>query len=85
MAGYKIFFRKSVEKDLMKIPARDLKAILKKIESLGDNPRPQGCEKLSLKEQYRIRHGKYRILYSIQDNDLTVWVVKVAHRKDAYR
>jgi mRNA interferase RelE/StbE len=49
---------------------------MKKIAGLADNPRPHGCEKLSAQEQYRIRFGKYRILYTIQDDVLTVWVVK---------
>jgi mRNA interferase RelE/StbE len=85
MGAYNIFFRQSVLKDLEGIPKKDVKAILKKIEGLGDNPRPVGCEKLSAKDLYRIRQGKYRIVYSIQDYELTVWVVKVGHRKDVYR
>ena len=85
MAGYRIFFRKSVAKDLEKIPGKDLRKIMKRIEGLGDAPRPQGCEKLSGREQYRVRQGRYRIVYSIQDDVLTVWIVKVGHRKDAYR
>ena len=85
MATYKIFFKKSVWKDLEAIPKNDLKKILKRIELLGGNPRPLGCEKLTGEERYRLRQGKYRIIYSIQDDELTVWVVKVAHRKDVYR
>ena len=85
MAQYKIFFKKSVEKDLKSIPARDLKKILRKIESLQLNPRPTGSEKLTGLERYRIRQGSYRIVYSIQDFELTVWVVKIGHRKEIYR
>jgi mRNA interferase RelE/StbE len=85
MAAYKVFFRKSVLKDLEAIPAKDLQRILTRIEMLGDDPRPPGCEKLTGHERYRLRQGKYRILYSIQDDERTVWVVKVGHRKDAYR
>jgi len=62
-----------------------LKKILKRIEGLAENPRPSGCEKLTGQERYRLRQGRYRIVYSIQDDDLTVWVVKVGHRKDIYR
>ncbi|MGD8297456.1 MAG: type II toxin-antitoxin system RelE/ParE family toxin, partial [Desulfobacterales bacterium] len=36
-------------------------------------------------QRYRLRQGRYRILYSIQDDELTVWVVKVGHRKDIDR
>ena len=85
MAGYKIFFKKSVEKDFKSIPKNDLKKILDRIEALGENPRPQGCEKLTGQQKYRLRQGRYRILYSIQDDDLTIWVVQVGHRKEIYR
>jgi len=85
MGEYRIFFKESVEKDFRLIPKKDLKKILTRIESLTDEPRPQGCEKLSGQEKYRIRQGTYRIIYSIHDQELTVWVVKVGHRKDIYR
>ena len=85
MAAYKIFFKKSVEKDFNVIPKKDLKKILGRIEALAEDPRPPGCEKLTEQQKYRLRQGRYRILYSIQDDELTIWVVKVGHRKDIYR
>ncbi|MCP4671879.1 MAG: type II toxin-antitoxin system RelE/ParE family toxin [Desulfobacula sp.] len=85
MVEYEIFFRESVYKDFRKIPKKDLKKILSKIHNLSSNPRPPGSEKLTGQETFRIRQGNYRILYSIQDNHLTIWVVKVGHRKDIYR
>jgi len=85
MAGYKIYFRASVADDFKSIPKKDAGRIVQRIENLAVNPRPAGCEKLTGQERYRIRQGRYRVLYSIQDTDLTVWVVKVAHRKDVYR
>ena len=85
MAEYKIFFKASVEKDLRQIPQKEIKKILQHIDSLTSNPRPPGCEKLTGQERYRIRQGRYRIFYSIQDNELTIWVVKISHRKDVYR
>jgi mRNA interferase RelE/StbE len=85
MAAYKVFFRKSVEKDCSTIPKKDLRKILQRIEILADDPRPSGCEKLTGQERYRIRQGKYRIVYSIQDNELTIWIVKVGHRSKIYR
>jgi len=85
MGEYKIFFKESVEKDLRSIPKKDLKKILTRIEVLAKEPRPQGYEKLSGQEKYRIRQGTYRIIYSVQDQELTVWVVKIGHRKDVYR
>jgi len=85
MAVYKILFKKSVWKDFESIPKKDLKKILKRIELFGEDPRPPGCQKLSGQERYRLRQGRYRIVYSIQDIELSVWVVKVGHRKDIYR
>jgi mRNA interferase RelE/StbE len=85
MAEYKIYFKESVEKDFRTIPKKYLQKILLRIEELARNPRPRGHEKLTGQEKYRIRQGEYRIVYSIQDKELTIWVVKVAHRKDVYR
>jgi len=85
MAVYKVFFKKSVQKDFDGIPKKDLKRILNRIGKLTENPRPPGCEKLTGWERYRLRQGHYRIVYSIQDDELTVWVVKVGHRKNIYR
>ena len=85
MAAYKIYFKKSVEKDFKVIPKKDLKRILEGIEALAEEPRPPGCEKLSGQQRCRLRQGRYRILYSIQDDELTVWVVKISHRRNIYR
>ncbi len=85
MAAYKILFKKSVWKDFELIPDKDLKRILERIESLCENPRLPSCKKLASQERYRLRQGRYRILYSIQDDELTVWIVKVGHRKNVYR
>jgi len=85
MAGYEIFFKESVWRELKKIPKSDLNRIIARIERLGDDPRPMGCEKLTGHELYRVRQGTYRIVYSIQDYELTVWVIKVGHRKSVYR
>jgi mRNA interferase RelE/StbE len=85
MAEYRIYFRKSVEKDFSTVPKKDLQKILRRIGALAQDPRPPGYEKLTGQERYRIRQGRYRIVYSIQDNLLTVWIVKVGHRKDIYR
>jgi mRNA interferase RelE/StbE len=85
MAGYSIFFKDSVRKDLDTIPKNDLQRIMERIASLGENPRPPGCEKLSGQEKYRLRQGNYRVIYSIEETQLTIWVVKVGHRREVYR
>ncbi len=84
MAEYRIFFKSSVWKDLKEIPDKDLSKILACIETLGKNPRQPSCKKFSGQEKYRLRYGHYRIIYSIQDSDLTVCVVKIGHRKSVY-
>jgi mRNA interferase RelE/StbE len=85
MAEYSIYFKESVEKDLRAIPKKNLRKILHRIQTLAKEPRPPGYEKLTGQERYRVRQGRYRIVYSIQDNKLTVWGVRVGHRKEIYR
>ena len=84
MAKYKITFKKSVAKDLRGIPNQQIVKILKRINKLAENPRGEGCIKLSGLERYRIRQGIYRILYEIIDARLVVQVVKVGHRSSVY-
>ncbi len=85
MAKYSLSFKKSVSKDLRHIPNKDVQRILKCAKSLCENPRAEGCIKLSGQERYRIRQGTYRILYEIKDSELIITVVKVAHRGEAYK
>lgn len=85
MASFKIIFKKSVAKDLRRIPKQDVERILSRIEALAIEPRPPGAEKLSGQEKYRIRQGVYRILYEIADKELIVVIVKIGHRRDVYR
>ena len=85
MGKYKITFKKSVAKDLRTIPNKDVKKILEKIETLTENPRAEGCIKLSGQENYRVRQGLYRIVYEIKDDVLIINVIKVAHRSSVYK
>jgi mRNA interferase RelE/StbE len=85
VANYKILLRKSAVKELEKLPGKELNRICARIQGLATDPRPPGSEKLSSDERYRIRQGNYRIIYSIQDDELTLWVVKIGHRREIYR
>lgn len=85
MASYELVFKKSVAKDLRSIPKKDVARILQRIEALRDNPRGEGCLKLSALERYRVRQGIYRIVYEIRENELIVMVVKVGHRSAVYK
>lgn len=85
MANYSLAFKKSVAKDLRNIPNTDVQRILTCIELLCENPRADGCIKLSGQERYRVRQGVYRIVYEIRDEELIILAVKVAHRSIAYK
>lgn len=85
MAKYKITFKRSVAKDLRSSPKRDVKRILKRIDALAENPRGEGCIKLSGLDRYRIRLGLYRVVYEIIDDRLVITVVRVGHRSSIYK
>jgi mRNA interferase RelE/StbE len=84
MGNYKIEIKKSAIKEIAKLPKTVLKRVLNKIQLLSLEPRPSGCKKLSADEKYRVRVGDYRILYSIEDDKLVIYIVKVGHRKNIY-
>lgn len=87
MASYKVFIKPSAAKEIEAVGQReDRKRIVTRIRSLARDPRPFGSEKLSGKgDLYRIRVGRYRVVYSVGDPELVVLVVRVGHRKDVYR
>ena len=85
MARYDLRFKPSVAKDLRDIPRGDVRRILARIQTMRDDPRPTGAEKLSAQERYRLRQGDYRILYTVADAEVVVEIVKVGHRREVYR
>ena len=85
MEKYRILIKPSAAKELDIIPKVDLKRIVKRIQNLSEIPRPPGCEKLTVEDKYRLRQGRYRIVYSIDDRNKEVLVVKVGHRREVYR
>ena len=83
---YKVVFNQSAKKDLEKINTVYLVSISSYIKNLAENPRPFGSVKLSdSKNAYRIRVGIYRIIYTIEDDILTVEVIKIGHRGSVYK
>ena len=82
----KIQFHPDVLKQLQRLPRAEFETALRVIISLSHDPRPSGGKKLvgSINE-WRVRFGQYRIVYSIDDavGEITVFVV--AKRSDAYR
>jgi mRNA interferase RelE/StbE len=85
MGKYRVLIRKSAAAELGRIPKKDLRRVVERIRALGDEPRPQGGEKLSAQERYRIRQGDYRVVYSIDDAARTVEIFKIGHRSEIYR
>jgi len=87
VARYSVEIRTSAIKELETVtPKRERQRIARKISTLADEPRPRGCEKLAAQgDRYRVRQGRYRIIYAVDDARLLVDVVKVGHRKEVYR
>ena len=87
MASYRVLIKSSAAKEIEAVDQKkDRQRIVAGIRSLADDPRPPGCEKLAGEDdRYRIRVGRYRVIYSVGDGELLVVVVRVGHRKDVYR
>ncbi len=85
MGIYRVVVRKSVSKDLDRIPKKDVRRIVKAMRALSDDPRPPQSKKLSGEEKYRLRCGVYRIVYEMQDQHLVICVVRARYRREVYR
>jgi mRNA interferase RelE/StbE len=85
VASYSVQIKKSAAKELETVPKKDREKLVAKIQKLAENPCPLGSEKLAGDDKYRIRHGVYRVLYEVDDATIVVVVVRIAHRREAYR
>jgi mRNA interferase RelE/StbE len=86
MVLYKVEVSKKVrKKDLISIPSKDVVRVVERIKKLAKNPYPDDAIRLKGRQEYRIRQGNYRILYVVEDERVTVLVVKVGHRKKVYK
>jgi len=83
---YTIKFRPDVEKDLKKLPKKELRRIKRKIDALAENlPNPATTKMKGNNNFHKIRTGDYRIIYEIHDDTLVILVAKIGHRKDIYK
>jgi mRNA interferase RelE/StbE len=84
---YRVLIKPSARKELLTVPTKkDRQRLVRRIELIGEEPRPTGCQKLTGGgDRYRVRQGQYRIVYEIRDTQLIVLVVKLGHRRDVYR
>ncbi|NJM72731.1 MAG: type II toxin-antitoxin system RelE/ParE family toxin [Scytonema sp. RU_4_4] len=84
--SYEVEITPTAKRQIKKLPLDVLQKVVAKLEELAIEPCPDGVTKLEGSENlYRVRLGKYRIIYEIQDGLLLVTIVKVKHRKDVYR
>ena len=87
MVSYSVKIKNSAQKEIRKLPSKELRdKIIEIIDDLYINPVPDEAKKIKGSNNiYRLRQGTYRIVYQIYKNELLVIVIRVRHRKDAYR
>ncbi len=86
MPEYAVSFRRSAEKDLRKLDRTVRRRVLRAIDGLAGDPRPDGCRKLvGSEDAFRIRVGDYRVIYTVDDVVRIVAIENVRHRREAYR
>jgi mRNA interferase RelE/StbE len=86
MARYRLEISRTAEKQLKKLPRDSQIRVAKAILNLPAEPFPKGSRKLSgYDDVFRIRVGRYRVLYSVAEKKLIIIVLKIGHRKDVYR
>jgi len=86
MAPYKLEIKTTARKDLARLQPSTVSRLVEAIEYLADDPHPQGSKKLKgFEYRYRIRVGDYRVIYEIRNAILTVFIIRIGHRKDIYR
>jgi len=86
VAKYEVVIKPSAAKELEGVGTKkDRQRIVAHIRGLTENPGLPGSQKLSGSGKYRLRCGNYRIVYSINDDELLVQVVKIGHRREVYR
>ena len=82
---YKIEIVHAAQKQLLSFPREAQKEIARAIDSLANTPRPSGCKKLRGTDLWRLRFGRYRVVYQINDEARLVTLLKVAlRREDTY-
>ena len=86
MATYRIEVSATAERQIRTLPRADQLRVVRVIRALSTDPHPPGCRKLAgHADVFRVRIGRYRVLYSIEDRRLIIIILKVADRKDVYR
>ena len=85
MTSYSVEVKPPARKELEALPDDVLSRVVRKVESLGQTPRPAGCKKLKgYKDQWRVRVGDWRVVYIIDDKAKLISVTRIAHRREVY-
>ncbi len=86
MTSYNIKWKSSARKEIKKLPKDIILKIVDTIEGLVENPFPSGSRKIiGAQHTYRIRVGNYRIVYSVESNNLLILIIRIRHRRDVYK
>jgi mRNA interferase RelE/StbE len=83
--SYKIEILRRAQKELLQLPKGEYERTRDVIQNLSQDPRPQGCKKLTRREGWRIRVGDYRVIYEIEDTQQAVTILHIGHRRDVYK
>jgi mRNA interferase RelE/StbE len=85
MTTYVVEFTKSAQKELKKLPKQVSIRIAKAIYKLSRDPRKVNVRPMVGVKSWRLRVGGYRVIYDISDAKLSILIIRVRHRKDAYK
>jgi len=86
MTRYSVEISRTAERQLKRLPQGERQRIARTVAMLAIEPRPRGARKLAgYDDVFRIRTGRYRVIYSVEEDRLVVLVLKIGHRKDVYR
>lgn len=83
--SYSVRIKDSAAKELARLPRDARERLIDAIDGLGDGPLAGSVLKGGLRGLRRLRVGDYRIVYEVLDDALVVLVIRVAHRREAYR
>ena len=83
---YEVWLESRAERELRKLPSEVFERILKKISALAEDPKPAGSRKIIGSENdWRLRAGEYRIIYEIDEETRSIFIIRIRHRREAYR
>ena len=85
LVGYKIFLETRARGEFLELPKQIQARLRESIDDLATDPRPPGVKKLSGVKGYRLRKGRYRVLFTIDDKAKEIRIFRIDHRREIYR